>query len=77
MRKTLDGGKYAVVSVKRGKSGDIGEAIIKAWLRFNKWLELSKFNWGQNQYLEEHLGFSDDDTHTGGVELYMPIKEVK
>lgn len=77
MRKMLTGGKYAVVSVKRGKSGDVGEEICKAWPRFNKWLELSQFIWGQNQYLEEHLGFSDDDEHTGGVELYMPIREVK
>ena len=74
-RRTLSSGKYAVVSVKRGKSDDIGPEICKAWQRFNKWLSLSQFQWGDNQYLEEHLGFSDDDIHTGGVELYMPVKE--
>lgn len=77
MRKTLSGGKYAVVSVKRDKNGDVGPEIIKAWQRFNKWLELSQFIWGRSQYLEEHLEFSDDDEHTGGVELYMPLMEVK
>lgn len=76
MRKTLTGGRYAVVTVKREKEKDIGYGIMKAWQRFIKWMEVSKFIWGSNQqYLEEHLGFSDDDEHTGDVELYMPIQE--
>ena len=75
MRKVLPGGMYAVVSIKRDGDGDIGTNIMRGWQRFAKWMELSKYIWGGQQYLEEHLGFSDDDEHTGGVDLYMPVQE--
>lgn len=74
-RKVIKGGKYAVLSVKRDETGDIGLNIMKAWKRFGKWMEEGKYVWGRRQYLEEHLGFTDDDDHIGGVELYMPIEE--
>ncbi|MDD5936687.1 MAG: AraC family transcriptional regulator [Clostridiales bacterium] len=47
-RKVLRGGKYAVMSVKRGKDGDIGNNIIAAWKRFMKWMDESKYIWGRN-----------------------------
>jgi AraC family transcriptional regulator len=74
MRKTIAGGMFAVVSIKRDEHNDIGTGIMKGWQRFSKWLELSRYMWDQRQYLEEHLGFSDENEHTGGVDLYMPVR---
>ena len=73
-RRVIEGGKYAVMSVKRDSNGDIGNNIMHAWKRFNKWLDEGKYIWGERQYLEEHLGFDDNDDHIGGVELYLPIE---
>lgn len=73
-RKILKGGKYAVLSVKRDAKGDIGNNIMHAWKRFGKWLDEGKYIWGGRQYLEEHLGFTEEDEHIGGVELYMPVE---
>lgn len=75
-RKVLHSGKYAVLSVKR-EGDDIGYAIMAAWKRFINWIDESKYVWGHNQYLEEHLGFSESDNHIGGVDLYFSIEEVK
>lgn len=72
-RRILTGGKYAVMSVKRDANGDIGTNIMCAWKRFGKWLNEGKYVWGGRQYLEEHLGFSEEDDHIGGVELYIAI----
>lgn len=74
-RRILSGGKYAVMSVKRDNTDEIGNNIIAAWKRFNIWIRESKYLWGGNQYLEEHLGFSETDDHTGGVDLYISIKD--
>lgn len=74
-RRILSGGKYAVMSVKRDETGDIGSNIILAWKRFVLWIGESKYLWGGSQYLEEHLGFSEKDDHIGGVDLYISIKE--
>ena len=74
-RRILSGGKYAVMSVKRDNTGDIGSNIIAAWKRFVLWIGESKYLWGGSQYLEEHLGFSEKDDHIGGVDLYISIKE--
>lgn len=73
-RRIIKGGKFAVLSVKRDETGDIGMNIMSAWKRFGKWMEEGKYIWGKRQYLEEHLGFSEEDDHIGGVELYMPIE---
>lgn len=73
--KILEGGLYAVVGVKRNHNGDIGSEIAKAWKRFEKWLNDSKYMYGGHQWLEEHLGFDDDYSHIGGIDLYMPIIE--
>lgn len=75
-RRILNGGKYAVMSVKRDGTGDIGNSIIAAWKRFTSWIDDSKYLWGGNQYLEEHLGFSETDDHIGGIDLYISIKDM-
>ncbi len=74
-RRVLSGGKFAVMSVKRDDKDDIGEGIMLAWKRFNVWLHESKYIWGGNQYLEEHLGFNEADEHIGGVDLYISIQD--
>jgi len=74
-RRILSGGKFAVTTVKREGKENIGEGIMLAWRRFSEWLHESKYIWGGNQYLEEHLGFSGDDTHIGGVDLYISIQD--
>ena len=73
-RKILKGGKYAVLSVKRDGSGDIGTNIMHAWERFSKWIDEGKYIWGGRQYLEEHLEFTEDAEHIGGVDLYLPVE---
>ncbi|GGH33839.1 AraC family transcriptional regulator [Paenibacillus segetis] len=73
--KMLSGGLYAVVSVGQENNGDLGEEIAKAWGRFNNWMKDSKYVYGGFQWLEEHLGFDDHGNHTGGIELYMPVKQ--
>ncbi len=75
-RKILTGGKYAVMSV-RTEGKELGEQIMEAWPRLVKWLENSKYTWGANQYLEEHIGFSEEDDHIGGVDLYINIADYK
>lgn len=70
--KTLKGGLYAVVSIEPAE--DLGEEIMKGWKRFMEWLEHSKYVYGENQWLEEHLGFDEKFEHLGGVDLYMPVK---
>lgn len=74
-RRILQGGKFAVTSVKRAGKDDIGFDIMKAWKRFSEWLHESKYIWGGNQYLEEHLGFTEEDDHIGGVDLYVSIQD--
>lgn len=71
--KFLEKGQYAVISID--PKDNIGEQIMLGWERFSKWLKDSKFSYGDNQWLEEHLGFGEEFQHLGGVDLYMPIKE--
>lgn len=79
-RRVLKGGKYAVMSVKRDQNGDIGSNIIDSWKRLNRWVSDSKYIWGKEQYLEEHLGFTEVDgniaDHIGGVDLYVSLMDV-
>lgn len=75
-RRILHGGKYAVMTVKRDENNDIGTPIMAAWKRFQTWIGESKYLWGGQQYLEEHLGFSETDDHIGGVDLYVSITDV-
>ena len=74
-RRVISGGKYAVMSVNRDDTGDIGNNISAAWKRFNSWMHDSKYLWGGKQYLEEHLGFSKTEDHIGGVDLYISIAD--
>lgn len=70
--KVIQGGTYAVVSIE--SHDNLGENIMSGWQRFTKWLEVSKYVYGETQWLEEHLGFDSNMEHIGGVDLYMPIK---
>ncbi|MBO5353307.1 MAG: AraC family transcriptional regulator [Lachnospiraceae bacterium] len=74
-RRVLQGGKYAVMSVKQADQEEIGGEIIQAWKRFSEWMHESKYIWGGNQYLEEHLGFTEEDDHIGWLDLYISIQE--
>ncbi len=74
-RRTLSGGKFAVLSVRRDATGEVGGEIMKAWQRFTAWLHESKYIWGGAQYLEEHLGFGPEDEHIGGVDLYISVQD--
>lgn len=71
--KVIQGGQYAVISID--SKDNLGEEIMRGWQRFSKWLEGSKYIFGDAQWLEEHLGFGDNFEHLGGVDLYMPIEE--
>lgn len=71
--KTLSGGLYAVMGVRREGEGDMGEAIVKAWQKFTAWLKDSKYIYGGHQWLEEHLGFDENTSHIGGIDLYLPV----
>ena len=73
--KYLEGGLYAVTSIKRENGEELGNGIFKAWKRFNSWLSDSKYVYGGHQWLEEHLGFDREFNHIGGIDLYMPIAE--
>ena len=76
-RKVHPAGKYAVMSVLREDGTDLGYSIMMAWQRFLRWIDESKYIWGNSQYLEEHLGFNEEDNHIGGVDLYFSIQEDK
>ncbi|BCJ94104.1 AraC family transcriptional regulator [Anaerocolumna cellulosilytica] len=74
--KILEGGLYAVTNVRRNGKSDFGDEIANAWKRFNSWLKDSKYIFGSHQWLEEHLGFDDNASHTGGIDLYMPLVKI-
>ena len=67
--KVVPGGLYGVTTVKGGV-----ENIFPAWQRFAKWVEDSKYEFGDHQWLEEHLGFDEEFNHTGSIDLFIPIK---
>jgi len=73
--KYLEGGLYVVASVKNNGNVDLGTEIMSSWNTFRIWLDDSKYSYGGQQWLEEHLGFDDDNNHIGGVDIYMPICE--
>lgn len=73
--KTLSGGQYAIQHVSRTEEHEIGFEIMKAWSRFNDWLAGSKYVLSTHQYLEEHLGFDEQNNHIGEVDIYVPIEE--
>ena len=71
--KTFQGGLYAVCAVKGLVPGGDGSEISDTWQRLGKWLNESKYTFGNHQWLEEHLHFNDEFEHIGGMDLYMPI----
>ncbi|MFW6287483.1 MAG: effector binding domain-containing protein [bacterium] len=70
--KDFAGGLYAVTSVNGGI-----ENIVSTWQRLHTWLSESKYTYGGQQWLEEHLDFDDDFNHLGGLDIYMPIEKKK
>ncbi len=70
---TIEGGKYAVLSVTRQKDVSIGKSIMKSWTVLVKWLKSSPYQLSKRQWLEEHMGFDKEYIHTGNVDLYMSI----
>ncbi len=67
------GGLYAVLRVEVASPWD---DIPSAWGRLVKWMEQSKYQMGQHQYLEEHIGPLED---MGGgkpftLDLHLPIR---
>ncbi|MDP4145328.1 MAG: AraC family transcriptional regulator [Bacillota bacterium] len=76
--KEFKGGKYAVTNTSL-------EDITITWKRLTSWLELSQYEYGDSQWLEEHL-ISDDELRskaadkiadtfrTDRIDIYMPIK---
>lgn len=73
--KNFKGGKYAV-------TGTSLDDIMNAWKRLVSWLQISKYEYGDGQCLEEHLlndneinnKTVDEITGTFRLDLYMPIK---
>jgi len=53
--KTFSGGTYAVVHCE-GSMAEAEEFIPSAWKSLMEWLENNKYQLGQHQWLEEHLG---------------------
>ncbi len=69
--KVFSGGRYAVMSI----SNVDGNGIMNGWERFKKWLSASKYLMGTHQWLEEHLSFSDENSESMKIDLYMPLSE--
>lgn len=65
--KMLEGGLFAVTCVNV-------EEIRCAWQRFNEWLKISPYSYGDQQCLEEHIeGINDSFDYK--IQLFMPIKD--
>lgn len=73
--KVFKGGQYAVTGVQGLIPGTGGKAIGDAWKRLNAWIKISNYNYGEHQWLEEHIGFNEEFIHNGSMDLYMPIKK--
>ncbi|VEU81261.1 effector binding domain-containing protein [Haploplasma axanthum] len=71
--KIIKGGMYALVTVKKEDRMDIGGKIAETWQRFGSWLQNSKFQLSERQWLEEHHGFDEMLDHIGNIDLYMSI----
>jgi len=71
-KKHFQGGLYAVTATTVGN-------IVQTWQRFKSWLDLSRYEMGPHQCLEEHdvdTGFINRDTQNPEnikINLYMPV----
>lgn len=72
--KEVPGGLYAVCGVKDLDIDGEGNEIFEAWQRLNSWMQVSKYEYGEHQWMEEHLDYDKDDNNFDGMDLYMPIK---
>lgn len=72
VKKRFEGGLYAVTETTVGN-------IVQAWQRFLSWLDLSRYEMGTHQCLEEHdveSGFVNrdwEDPQKVKINLYMPV----
>jgi len=70
--KDFPGGMYAVArSEVRGDP----EIISETWKMLVSWREGSRYQFGNHQWLEEHLDFAEDMGLNFTLDLYMPIAE--
>ena len=68
--KVVPGGRYAVMTINARD----GSSIEGSWQRLSAWLEVSPYELGSHQWLEEHLDFGDGQGHNMKLDLYMPLK---
>lgn len=73
-KKRFEGGLYAVTSTTVGD-------VVQTWRRFMSWLDVSRYEMGSHQCLEEHdvdTGFINRDIeHPENIKinLYMPVAQ--
>ncbi|NWF70258.1 MAG: GyrI-like domain-containing protein [Chloroflexi bacterium] len=66
--KDFPGGRYAVARVKGV------EQIPGTWMRFTNWLKTSSYQYGEEQWLEEHVQFIDLPEDELVLDLYLPLQ---
>lgn len=72
VKKHFEGGLYAVTETTVGE-------IVKAWQRFVSWLDISRYEMGAHQCLEEHevesgfLNRNFKEPENIRINLYMPV----
>jgi DNA gyrase inhibitor GyrI len=71
--KEIPSGLYGVM--RCDVNGDPWDFIPAAWQKLVKWLESSKYHYGKNQCLEEHLSRADLNNANFVLDLYIPIVE--
>jgi AraC family transcriptional regulator len=71
--KQFTGGLYAVM--RCDVSGNPEDFIPPAWSRLVKWRESSHYQFGNHQWLEEHLTRTDTNATAFVLDLYLPISE--
>jgi AraC family transcriptional regulator len=71
--KDFSGGLYAVLNCY--VSGSPWEIIPTTWGRLVKWCETSHYQYGNHQWLEEHLTRNKTNDKDFVLDLYLPISE--
>jgi AraC family transcriptional regulator len=71
--KDFSGGLYAVLNCY--VSGSPWEIIPTTWGRLVKWCETSHYQYGNHQWLEEHLTRNKTNDKDLILDLYLPISE--
>lgn len=68
--KVVQGGLYAVTNCRLYD-------IVKAWQNFAKWLGIAAYEYGEHQWLEEHISPLEKWNDNVKIDLYMPIRRKK